>query len=193
MKIRGIFAKIILSMLLLLVTLTAFFLLGIAVHAVPAKWLSASVLAMYSGIGVSFSIAGVAILLLALVAGYILLDKGKVSGNAITPSAVISMGEDGSVFISLAAIDSIVQKECRSCSGVKECDSIVTNVENGICIGVRLDVTAQADIQTMTVLLRQNLKDKVEGWTGISVRSVEVFVEKILEPVPVNNVPASGE
>lgn len=177
---RRVFAGIILAVILLAVVAAAFFLFAAAVGLVSQASLTELAGAMGNGIGNSLITACIGFVLLGLVAGYILLDRGRGGKRDEAPaSAVISSDENGTAFISLSAVDSIVQTECRKTNGVLDCISSILNREEGISIGIRLAIIPGMEIPSLASALKTSLKEKVELWTGVNVCSVDVLVEQV--------------
>lgn len=128
--------------------------------------------------------SGTYVVILGVVGGVLLLmvlrltftGKGK---KEIQPTAtLIKATELGASYITLSAIDSMVQKHCRGNNRIRNTISSVLSVrEGGILIRVRLSLMPDTDIPELTLALQQSLKEYIEKLAGITVREIHILVE----------------
>jgi uncharacterized alkaline shock family protein YloU len=85
--------------------------------------------------------------------------------------------EFGGTFISLEALDTMVQKHCRAQQRVRECHTTLHSSETGVTIGIRLSVLPDTDVVTLSSELQKSLKEYVESLTGIQVGEIGILVE----------------
>ena len=177
--------KILLSILLLLIAALAVGLFGIATKLVTKGMLD---------IGVSVIIYEKNALILAGV-GFVLLifvirlfvamgKKRDAAGSAAKQptSALLLEGEGGTAYITLAAIDAMVQRHCRGNGKVKECESAVSLVEAGITVNLKLSVLNETIVPELVTDLQKSLREYVETLSGIRVREVNILIVHMPAP-----------
>ncbi len=98
-------------------------------------------------------------------------------------SALLHAGDNGSAYITLAALDALVQRHCRTNQRIKECESRVTASENGgIGISLKLQVMPETVIPEMSGELQKSLKEYMENLSGITVNSVDIIIMPTAQP-----------
>ena len=105
------------------------------------------------------------------------------SGKRTPPvptSVLVRTSEYGMTNITLAAIDSMVQRCCRTMQQIKDCTTSVLPSGSGISVVLMPDVA----VPEFSEALQKNVKDTVEGLAGVEVNNVSVL---IVEP-PKQNV-----
>ena len=126
-------------------------------------------------------ITGIAGALVFLVSLRLLIGfnkRGKENGTEkqTATTAVISSGDYGTVQITLAAIDSMVQRHCRANSKIREATSVVSLHEGGIKVDLKLSLLSDANVPAVTEELQKTLKAYLEGLTGIQVNDISILV-----------------
>lgn len=96
--------------------------------------------------------------------------------NAPATTALISTGDFGSTQITLAALDSMIQRHCRTNPKVRETGSMIRTVDGGIAIELKLVLIHDANIPETTASLQKSLKEYLEGLTGIKVNDISILV-----------------
>ena len=96
------------------------------------------------------------------------------------PFAKVSMGEFGSVDVSLAAVDNVVKKVAAGIDGVKEVKSRI-KVENNV-VDILLDVVMSPDcnIPDTIALLQQDVRLQLETSVGLKVNNVKTAITNIV-------------
>lgn len=124
--------------------------------------------------------AGVVLLAVALRLFVAMGKKREVKASAAAPtSAVMLSGENGTAYISIAAIDQLVQRHCRANAKVKECESVVIPVQepgSGISIRLKLSVAPETVVPELSSSLQQSLKQYVESLSGVNVNAVDILI-----------------
>lgn len=175
MKLK-VFDRILLGILLIAAILVSFVLFGIAANLIPqdqATWF-VSLFYMYRENALILAGSGLVLLLISI--KLLFAGKGKKAG-ARPASALMKQTEFGGTYISLEAIDSMVQKHCRAVSRVKDVHTTLQSTETGVTIGIRLCVLPDTDVVTLSSELQKSLKENVESLTGITVNEIGVLVE----------------
>jgi uncharacterized alkaline shock family protein YloU len=96
--------------------------------------------------------------------------------------------EHGGTYISLEALDTMVQKHCRALARVRDVHTTLHSTETGVTIGIRLCVLPDTDVVTLSSELQKSLKENIEALTGIQVNEIGVLVESAAAPA---NTPAA--
>ena len=175
MKLK-VFDRILLGILLIAAILVSFVLFGIAANLIPqdqATWF-VSLFYMYRENALILAGSGLVLLLISI--KLLFAGKGK-KADARPASALMKQTEFGGTYISLEAIDSMVQKHCRAVSRVKDVHTTLQSTESGVTIGIRLCVLPDTDVVTLSSELQKSLKENVESLTGITVNEIGVLVE----------------
>lgn len=173
----SIFDRILLAILLIAAILTAFVLFAVASNLLPEDGVGAFVHLFYGVPQNQWILAGSGLLLLLI--SVRLLFAGKREKVERQPSsAVMRRNENGGMFISLSAIDGMVERHCLKTKGVSACKTSLKQSEDGVTIGVRLVTSENANIVAITEGLQKSLKTYLEANTGIHIKEIGVLVEK---------------
>ncbi len=103
----------------------------------------------------------------------------KAAAAATPTSAVMLSGENGTAYISIAAIDQLVQRHCRANAKVKECESLVVAAQEpctGVNIRLKLSVAPETVVPELSGSLQQSLKQYVESLSGVTVNAVDILI-----------------
>ena len=111
---------------------------------------------------------------LRLIIGFNKRAKGQ--KEPVATAATIVTGDYGTVQISLAAIDAMVQRHCRANSKVREATSVVSTRDAGVAISLKLVLLSDANVPEVTAELQNSLKEYIEGLTGIVVNDISIMV-----------------
>ena len=176
MKLK-FFDRLLLGILLVAAILLAFVLFGIAANVIPEEMVANFISLFYAIPENAWILAGSGVLLLLI--SVKLLFAGRAKHGDIRPaSALMRQTELGGTFISLEAIDSMIQKHCRAISQtVKDVHTTLQSTETGVTVGIRLCVLPDTDVVTLSSELQKSLKENVESLTGIQVNEIGVLVE----------------
>lgn len=175
MKLK-FFDRLLLGILLVAAILVAFVLFGIAANVIPEDMVASFISLFYMFPENAWILAGSALLLLLICVKLLFAGRSK-HGDVRPASALMRQTELGGTFISLEAIDSMVQKHCRAMARVKDVHTTLQSTETGITIGIRLCVLPDTDVVTLSGELQKTLKENVETLTGIHVNEIGVLVE----------------
>ena len=180
MKLK-VFDRILLGLLLIIAILVSFVLFGVAANIITEEMATGFVGLFYMFRENALILAGCGLLLLLI--SIKLLFAGRTKRAEVRPaSALMQQTEIGGTFISLEAIDTMVQKHCRSLQRVKDCKTTLQSNETGITIGIRLCVLPDTDVVTLSSELQKSLKEYVEGLTGVKVNEIGILVESAAAP-----------
>ena len=175
MKLK-FFDRLLLGILLIAAILVSFVLFGIAANIIQQDMVDNFVSLFYMFRENALILAGSGLVLLLICIKLLFAGKGK-KGDVRPASALMKQTEFGGTFISLEAIDSMVQKHCRAVPRVKDVHSTLQSTETGVTVGIRLCVLPDTDVVTLSSELQRSLKENIETLTGIHVNEIGVLVE----------------
>ena len=113
---------------------------------------------------------------------FVAMGKKRDAKNAAAPmptSTMIMSGDNGTAYMTISAIDSLVQRHCRANAKVKECDSVVVPAgepASGISIKLKLSVAPDTVIPELSANLQQSLKEYIETLCGVSVNAIDILI-----------------
>jgi uncharacterized alkaline shock family protein YloU len=175
MKLK-FFDRFLLGILLIAAILVSFILFGIAANLIKEDMVNQFVSLFYMFRENALILAGSGLLLLLICIKLLFAGRGK-KAEVRPASALMKQTEFGGTYISLEAIDSMVQKHCRAVPRVKDVHTTLQSTETGITLGIRLCVLPDTDVVTLSSELQKSLKENVESLTGIHVNEIGVLVE----------------
>jgi uncharacterized alkaline shock family protein YloU len=190
MKLK-FFDRFLLGILLIAAILVSFVLFGIAANLIQEDMVNGIISLFYMFRQNALILAGSGLLLLLICIKLLFAGRGKKS-DVRPASALMKQTELGGTYISLEAIDTMVQKHCRAVSRVKDVHTTLQSAETGITIGIRLCVLPDTDVVTLSSELQKTLKETVESLTGVQVNEIGVLVESAA-PVAVTAATSRAE
>ncbi len=180
MKLK-FFDRLLLGILLIAAILVSFVLFGIAANLITENMVTDFVGLFYLFRQNALILAGCGLVVLLI--SVKLLFAGRSGKAEVRPaSALMRQTEFGGTFISLEALDSMVQKHCRAISRVRDVHTTLHSTETGVTVGIRLCVLPDTDVVTLTSELQKSLKENIESLTGIQVNEIGVLVESAAAP-----------
>ena len=189
MKLK-VFDRILLGILLIAAILVSFVLFGVAANLIHEEQVNWFISLFYMETQNALILAGSGLLLLLISVKLLFAGKGK-KADVRPASALMKQTELGGTYISLEAIDSMVQKHCRAISRVKDVHTTLQSTETGVTIGIRLSVLPDTDVVTLSGELQKSLKENVESLTGIAVNEIGVLVESAAAPTTTTTTTAA--
>ena len=188
MKFRFI-DKFLLVLLLLFTLALSALSIGTAMNLVTQGMLVHGVMVMTNGMienKLILAAIGIVLLIFALRL-FIAMGKKKDREPAKQPAsaALLLAGENGTAYITLSAVDSLVQRHCRANQKIRECESAVTArpaPEGGVSISLRISVLPDTVIPELSAALQQSLKEYIQSVCGIQVISVDIMVLPMQQP-----------
>lgn len=175
MKLK-VFDRILLGILLIVAIVVSFVLFAIVANIITQDMADNFIGLFYMFQENAMILAGSGLILLLI--SIKLLFAGRVKKMEVRPaSALMKQTEIGGTFISLEALDSMVQKHCRAQQRVKDCHTTLHSSEAGVTVGIRLCVLPDTDVVTLSSELQKSLKEYIESLTGIQVNEVGILVE----------------
>ncbi len=102
-------------------------------------------------------------------------DKGSVA---------VQNSENGSVRISVGAMDTLVKRAIGDAEGIVDIKTSIINHDDSISVGIEMTLESDVHIPNVTMLMQSSVKNFIEEFSGIAVREVTVMVTKIVEVTP---------
>ena len=172
-----LFDRILLALLLIVTLVLSLVLIALAARVIPLANLKAFLDVLYIGANnaIILAVSGLVVFIITVR----LMFAGSGSKKELQPtSTLVQATELGATFITLTAIDSMVQKHCRANNRIRNVVSCVRSVrEGGVTLSVRLALMPDTDIPALSAELRKTLKEYVEKNSGINVREIGILVE----------------
>ena len=116
-----------------------------------------------------------------LLIGVVLLAFSLQGSKKKEGGTVVSFSEIGEVRISFKAIENMVLTASRKISGIREVNTRIDYIEQGLLIYVRIKVLPDIAIPALVSELQKNVKEYVEEISGSSVAEIKVLVENIAQ------------
>lgn len=186
MKLKAL-DRVLLAILLIIAIVFAFVLLGVASHLVRFEVVAGFIELFYADARNAWILAGSALVLLLICIKLLLCGRGnaqKPDTAAAPASTLMQQTELGGTFISLDAVDGMVQKHCRAQERVRDCHSTLRALDDGVTIGIRLTVLPDTDVAALTQQMQASLREYIQSLTGINVKEIGILVESAAaEPV----------
>ena len=156
--------------------LTAVGVILAALHIIPAdtaSWLTAIIFASDAGRWIA---ACLGLLVLLSVAG---LTARAVQTNRLQArSAKIGSDENGSMFITVDALERMIRSVCKREEGVKKCAVSVDPAESGISAAVRVSVPPETNLSEFAPSLMNSIRTAVSNATGLRVMDVKLLIDQ---------------
>ncbi len=180
MKLKW-FDRLLLGILLIVAIVASFVLFGMAANLIQEPVVTGFIAQFYNFRENALILAGSGLILLLISIKLLFAGKGK--KTEVRPaSALMKQTEFGGTFITLEALDTMIQKHCRAQQRVKDCHTTLHSTEAGVTVGIRLAVLPDTDVVTLSAELQKTLKEYVEGLTGIHVNEIGILVESAAAP-----------
>ena len=167
MKLK-FFDRLLLGILLIAAILVSFVFFGIASNLIKEGMVTGFASLFYMNTQNALILAGCGLVIL-LISIKLLFAGRSGKAEARPASALMRQTEFGGTFISLEALDSMVQKHCRAIARVRDVHTTLHSSETGVTVGIRLCVLPDTDVVTLTADLQKSLKENIETLTGITV------------------------
>ncbi|HWQ57943.1 MAG TPA: alkaline shock response membrane anchor protein AmaP [Clostridia bacterium] len=184
MKFRFI-DKLLLVLLLLLAVALCALCLGVAMDLIPGALVQEYAGILTNGLIVNRLILGAIGLALLIVALrlFIAMGRREIAPREKAPtSALLATSENGTAYITLSALDALVQRHCRANTRIKECESAVVAMQNGVSVSLKLQVLPDTVIPELTAQLQKSLKEYIETVSGIAVVGVDILILPLAQP-----------
>lgn len=128
------------------------------------------------------------VLLAALIAGaiYLIMLSFRPEGSAPSSSASVQESNEGSVRVSVRAMETLARRAIEQTEGVLDSKLRIINHEDSVRVEIDIAIGIETHVPVVTAMLQRNVKGIVEEFSGIAVREVVVLVTEIR-----NNAPAA--
>lgn len=170
--------RVLLALVLLVVIALSLFIIAVAMRLVTADSICSAIYALTGDITASIALGSGGIVLLIAAIRLLFFGKGgRERKQPKTTSVLVKATEIGSTFISLAALDHMVQKHCRANNRIRECFSAVElSGSDGVRVALTLTLMPDSNIPELSAQLQNTLKEYVEQCSGINVREIYITV-----------------
>ncbi|RJX28028.1 MAG: alkaline shock response membrane anchor protein AmaP [Dethiobacter sp.] len=125
---------------------------------------------------------------LILLAGVILLAFSTQGGKKKEGGTIVSFTEIGEIRISFKAIENMVLTASRKIKGIREVNTRIDFIEQGLVIYMRIKVIPDVAIPGLVSELQGKVREYVQEISGASVAEIKVLVENIAQEKIEKNV-----
>ncbi len=101
-----------------------------------------------------------------------------------THHVVLAENALGQVNLSLSAVEDLSNKVAGKIHGVREVNSQMVEVSQGVGLKIRASVTPDINVPSASAEIQSTIKEKVFDITGLTVSSVEVHIDSISATKP---------
>jgi hypothetical protein len=164
--------RILLAFVLIAMLLICALLIGVALRLVPAALIQNGIVWLDSGPYNTVILGSVSALFLIFTVR--LFFAGKKRPEPAPSYSLIRNSEFGSVYITVSALDTMVQKYCRSIGKIRECASSINLIKDGVTINLKLSLLPDSNVPELTSELQKGLKEYIENLSGILVQEIGV-------------------
>jgi uncharacterized alkaline shock family protein YloU len=138
---------------------------------------------LYSGLWPALA-AGVVALIVLIWSLKLLSLAFKREPRMDRSSVSVQHTENGSVRISVAAMDTLVKQAIAHDEGVVDIKTSIINHEDSISVSIDMTLASDVHIPNVTMMMQRSIKNFIEEFSGIAVREVTIMVSKIIEVTP---------
>lgn len=123
-------------------------------------WKNIFIPIFFLGISIRFLISGI--------------KRGKYRDDSVTRHTAY-----GEIKISLQAIEGMAQKSARGIIGLKDIKAIAKKIDDGLLIKIKALALTDINIPEVTNEVQKNVKEYIEGSTGIPIKEIKVIIDDI--------------
>ena len=174
-KVNG-FDRFLLVLMMLIVIVVGLAFVCMAIGVITLDMLDTAAVLAYSGLWGRLITGAIGVVLLIL--GFrIVIAFNRRGGESREASVLVNSGEFGSTYITIAALDAMVQKHCRANPKVRECVSHVRPADGQLAIRLKLITLSDVCVPELSNELQSSLKEYIESLSGIVVRDINLTVQ----------------
>lgn len=178
MKTRFI-DRLLLALLLLIMFAVSLLMILLSLGLFHIEVIISTISLVFSNLPYLIALGAAGGILFVITLRLMLWRNPKPKEDAQAPKTTLIKTTDiGTSFITLSALDSMVQKHCRANNKIRNISSaIVASPDGGITISVKLSLMPDTDIPELTGELQSSLKEYIEKYSGITVREIGILIE----------------
>ena len=170
--------RIVMSIYIIVVIIMCLFVLSVLVGAYDSSAINNVANTIAAGsFWYKFGYGVVVIVLIVVGIGLLFFGVKREAPN----TAKIASFENGSILITVRAIEELVQRYLREEKSVKEVHSNVISYSDFVSINANIAVWPDINIPDVTMKLQAGLREYIEKHTGIAVKEIMIMVMKIDE------------
>lgn len=102
-------------------------------------------------------------------------------GKKKEEATLVSSTGEGGIYINLDTISDLAAKAVKKVEGVREIRVKTFIKEDGTCIAVKVSLYNDVVIPEICALVQKSVKSDVEGYCGLSVKTISVQVDNSLQ------------
>lgn len=167
----GIFDRIILTVYTFLLTFLSLGVILLSLRLVPldAVWTGISFIydhSQVSLIGTVFFLVSIRLLFAGVRS-----RRGKKS--------IVHHNELGDVYISLDAIENLVEKTARNVRGVRNIKVFASHADTGLNLAVRAVISPESNVPSVTAEVQERVKEYIKNTVGVELANMQIYVKNI--------------
>lgn len=155
------------------------FIVLILTHIVPYTFLSTYINAVREHSDYAKIAVAIAAMFFLVSLRFLLSGVGRNKATKV----VEKKSELGTIIISLTSIESIILSAVKELDGVMEIKIVIEKVGEGVKVEIKAIVTPERSIPELSAVIQSRAKEAVERVAGISVSSIEVLVEDVVQTI----------
>lgn len=168
----SVFDRMLLLLLILFTVAVSVLLFCVSLRVVPEEAIQSVVGLLYYDLTNALIAGGIALVLLLIALRLLFRGRSQTGKNTL-----VNSGEAGSIHISNAALDAMVQRHVRSNTQVRDCKSFIVTKDGGVGIRLVLTLLPDTNIPETVGSVQTSLREYVEGLSGVHVHGVDITVE----------------
>lgn len=178
----SIIDRLLLSLYTLIIILISIAIIGISVavgiNAIPLSEANATLKTLQ--LDWKFFLIATLVSILFLIVSIKLLFTGTKSKTLI--STLIKHTELGMIRVSVNALEIMTQKAVRSFDQVKDVRINIVTEEDGIKVRLKVLIMPDVVLPDLSVSIQQKVKEYIEGYSGIVVKEVFIYIDNLSTP-----------
>ena len=167
----GIFDRIILTIYTFLLAFLSLGVILISLRLVPLEYVWTSLKFIYehqemSLVGSVFFLVSIRLLLAGLRS-----RRGK--------NSIVHHNEMGDVYISLDAVENLVEKAARQVRGVRNIKVFASHADSGLKLQVKAVISPEHNVPAVTAEIQERVNTYIKNTVGIELAEMKIFVKNI--------------
>lgn len=174
-----VLGKIIYYLFLVLVLLISVWLFVFSIGVIPLSEINSYIAFYYDGNWLVNLITALIAVFLFVVCIKLMFPGQK---KRTFSGALVKNTELGVILVSIGTLNNIAQKAVRKFDVVKDVKSNIISEMDGITIQLKLMIMPDVIIPDITKKIQDEVKEYVEGVSGINVKEVQIFIDDLTHP-----------
>jgi uncharacterized alkaline shock family protein YloU len=167
----GIFDRIILTIYTFLLTFLSLGVILISLHLVSLDWAWTTIYFINDHWEVSLIGALFLLISIRLLLAGVRSHRGK--------NRIIHHNDMGDVFISLDAVENLVEKAARNVRGVRNVKVYASHSSAGLKLYLKTVVSPESNVPSVTADIQDRVNNYIKNTVGVELAEIKIFVNNI--------------